>query len=218
MTRYRMTRIKICGMTRRKDVLKAVELGVDGLGFILAESPRRVSLEDVAKLTEGLPPFVSAVAVLVNPPAEKLAGVVSSGLFTHIQFHGKEDPMMLKGLPIKTIKAFGISSEQDLQEIQNYQGADYFLYDTRVGKSSGGTGKSFDWSLVKQVAGIKTFILAGGLGPDNVAEAIRICRPSAVDLNSCLESEPGKKDPELMRQAVNKIREGELNILRMEPR
>ncbi len=216
MTRYRMTLIKICGMTRRKDVLKAVELGVDGLGFILAESPRRVSLEDVTKLTEGLPPFVSTVAVVVNPNADELAGIVSSGLFTHIQFHGKEDPMMLTGLPIKTIKAFGISSEGDLEEIQNYQGADYFLYDARVGEFSGGTGKTFNWSLVKQVAGIKPFILAGGLGPDNVAKAIRICRPSAVDLNSCLESEPGKKDPELMEQAVNKIRESELNTLKSE--
>ena len=201
-------------MTRRKDVLKAVELGVDGLGFILAESPRRVSLEDVAKLTEGLPPFVSTVAVVVNPNADELEGIVSSGLFSHIQFHGQEDPFVLKGLPIKTIKAFGISSKEDLEEIQNYQGADYFLFDTRVGKNSGGTGKRFDWSLLKQVAAEKPFIVAGGLGPENVSEAIRICRPSAVDLNSRLETEPGHKEPKLMEQAVKKIREKDSSLLR----
>lgn len=202
-----MTRIKVCGMTRREDVETAVAFGVDALGFILAKSPRRVSLERVRELTGGLPPFVSTVAVVMNPTPDEVADVVASGLFSHIQFHGQEAPAMLSGLPVKTIKAFGIASAKDLERVAAYGAADTFLFDARVGEVSGGTGQTFDWSLLKCVAQDKPFILAGGLGPENVAEAVRACRPAAVDLNSRLESEPGKKDPERMRQAVRRIRE-----------
>lgn len=202
-----MTRIKVCGMTRRQDLEVAVALGVDALGFILAKSPRRVSLKRVADLTEGLPPFVSTVAVVVDPAEGELAEIVASGLFSHIQFHGQEDPAMLTGLPMKTIKAVGIASEDDLERVNAYGGADYFLFDARVGKCCGGTGQTFDWSLLRKVGQAKPFILAGGLGPENVAGAVRSCRPAAVDLNSRIESAPGIKDAERMRQAVARIRE-----------
>lgn len=213
-----MTQIKICGLTRSQDVEAAVNLGVNALGFILVKSPRQVSLECAARLIQDLPPFISTVAVVMDPEEKELTEVVSSGLFSHIQFHGQEDPAMLRELPVKTIKAFGIASARDLENIHIYQGANYFLFDTRIGGSSGGTGKTFDWTLIKNIAGETPFILAGGLGPDNVEKAIRICRPAAVDLNSKIESEPGKKDPELMRQAVIRIRGSELNILRSEIR
>ena len=202
-----MTRIKVCGLTRREDVETALELGVDALGFILAESPRKVSLEQVAALTVGLPPFVSTVAVVKDPTKEELDDMVGSGLFSHIQFHGHEDPALMKGLGVRTIKAFGISGPEDLEEVADYGEADFFLFDARVGKASGGTGQTFDWSLLEQVRVKKPLILAGGLGPENVAEAIRGCRPAAVDLNSRLEISPGVKDPERMREAVRKIRE-----------
>lgn len=207
-----MTRIKVCGMTRREDVEVAVALGVNALGFILAKSPRRVSLQKVAELTEGLPPFVSTVAVVMNPTKDELIDVVAGGLFSHIQFHGQEDPRMLTGLPVKTVKAFGIAGREDLEQVEAYGMADCFLFDARVGSASGGTGQSFDWSLLKGFVGDKPFILAGGLGPENVAEAIRASRPVAVDLNSRIESEPGKKDPGRMRQAVQRIREADLEL------
>lgn len=211
-----MIRIKICGLTNSRDVKTAAALGVDALGFILTESPRKISLECAARLIENLPPFISRVAVVMNPEQGKLAEILSSGLFSHIQFHGQEDPAMLSGLCVKTIKTFSIATEADLQDMDKYREADYFLLDTRIGKSCGGTGKPFDWALIKKVTGNKQFILAGGLGPENVLQAISICKPIAVDLNSRLESEPGKKDPELMRQAVYRIRKSELNTLRSE--
>ncbi|MBN1334076.1 MAG: phosphoribosylanthranilate isomerase [Synergistales bacterium] len=211
-----MTGIKVCGLTRREDVNAAVESGINALGFILAESPRRVSLEQVAELTRGLPPFISTVAVVMNPQKRMLERVIASDLFSHIQFHGQEDPAMLLGHKLKTIKTFSIATEADLKDIENYQGADYFLFDTRVGRTSGGTGRTFNWELLKKILPGKPFILAGGLGPDNVTEAIRICRPSAVDLNSRLEREPGKKDRELIREAVLRVHESDFSILRSE--
>jgi len=211
-----LTGIKVCGLTRREDVNAAVEFGVNALGFILAESPRRVSLEQVGELTLGLPPFVSTVAVVVNPEKSMVDRIADSGLFSHIQFHGKEDPAVLLGLDLKTIKTFSIAAEADLHDMEYYQGADYFLFDTRMGRSCGGTGKTFNWDLLKKIRPQKPFILAGGLGPENVTEAIRICRPSAIDLNSRLEREPGKKDRELIREAVLRVRESEFSILRSE--
>jgi len=209
-----MTRIKICGMTCEEDVETAVELGVDALGFILARSPRCVTLEKVTAITRGIPPFISTVAVVANPEPGELAKIAGSGLFTHIQFHGQETPEMLAGLQIGTIKAFGIASAKDLERIDLYWTADYFLFDSRVGETCGGTGKAFDWTILKGLAAAKPFILAGGLGPENVAEAIKACRPAAVDLNSRLEIKPGKKDPERIRQAVKEIREADKNISR----
>ncbi len=202
-----MTRIKVCGLTRREDVETALELGVDALGFILAESPRKVSLEQVTGLTVGLPPFVSTVAVVKAPTEGELGDIVGSGLFSHIQFHGHEDPALMEGLAVRTIKAFGISGPEDLDEVRVYGGADYFLFDARVGRASGGTGQTFDWSLLERIRIEKPMILAGGLGPENVTEAIRGCRPAAVDLNSRLETAPGVKDPKRMRETVRKIRE-----------
>lgn len=213
-----MTRIKICGMTCEEDVDIAVELGVDALGFILARSPRCVTLEKVTAITRGIPPFISTVAVVADPEPEELAKIAASGLFTHIQFHGQEPPGILTGLQPGTIKAFGIASAKDLERINLYWTADYFLFDSRVGETCGGTGKAFDWAILKDKAQEKPFILAGGLGPENVAEAIRACRPAAVDLNSRLESEPGKKDPKRIRQAVIAIREADENISRGENR
>lgn len=213
-----MTRIKICGMTCEEDVDTAVEFGVDALGFILAKSPRCVTLEKVAAITLGIPPFISTVAVVADPEPEELTKIVASGLFTHIQFHGQEPPGILTGLQPGTIKAFGIASAKDLERINLYWTADYFLFDSRVEGACGGTGKPFDWTTLKGLAAAKPFILAGGLGPENVAEAIRVCRPAAVDLNSRLESEPGKKDPERIRHAVSEIREADKNISRGEGR
>jgi len=207
-----MTRIKICGMTCEEDVETAVEAGVDALGFIMTKSPRSVTLEKVAAVTREIPPFISTVAVVANPEPAELAKIVASGLFTHIQFHGQEPPGILAGLQTGTIKAFGIASAKDLERINLYWTADFFLFDSRVDGACGGIGKTFDWSILKGLATAKPFILAGGLGPENVAEAIKACRPAAVDLNSRLELKPGKKDPERIRLSVREIRDADKNI------
>lgn len=209
-----VTRIKICGITRKEDVSKAVMLGVDALGFILAESPRRISLEKTAELVRLIPPFVSTVAVVANPEITELEKIRRSGIFSYVQFHGGKDPDSLSVRPLKTIRAFSIGEERDLESIPYTSTDDFILFDTKSGEKRGGTGETFDWSLLKTVKMAKPFILAGGLGPENIIEAIERCRPAAVDLNSCIEKEPGIKDHEKMELTVKRIREDHTYITR----
>lgn len=201
-----MTRIKVCGLTRREDVEVAVALGVDALGFILAGSPRQVTLDRVADLVEEIPPFTATVAVVRNPDREELQRVTASGLFTYLQFHGDESGELMAAQPLATIKAFGIASEEDMRRAVACAGTDYLLLDTRAGGKSGGTGRTFPWELVEAARPVRPFILAGGLGPENLEEALRRCRPAAVDLNSRVETSPGVKDGELLRRAVMVVR------------
>ena len=207
-----MTRIKICGITRKEDVSKAVTLGVDAIGFILAESPRRISLEKAAELVRPIPPFISTVAVIADPEKSELEKICRTGIFSHVQFHGQKEPDKLQVWPLKTIRAFAIEDEGDLQNIQYYSSADFILFDTKNGDKRGGTGKTFEWSLLKKIKIAKPFILAGGLGPENILEAIERCRPAAVDLNSCIEKEPGIKDHEKMELTVKRIRQDHTDI------
>ena len=205
--RQQPTKIKICGLTRREDIEISVSLGVDALGFILAESPRQVTLTQARELTVGLPPFIARVAVVVNPDQSRLDEIIASRIFTAIQFHGNEDPATFRDIPLKTIKAISISDQSDLKEVTKYQGqADYLLFDTKVGSQTGGTGKSFDWSLLASKELNQNYILAGGLGPANIKAALARLQPAAVDLNSRLETAPGRKDPELIRETVNIIK------------
>lgn len=199
--------IKVCGMTCREDVDYAVELGVDALGFILAESTRKVELKTVKELSSNLPPFIDIIAVVVNPEAEKIENIIESGLFNYIQLHGSEDSEMIKKLPLKTIKAISIEKAEDLKEIEKYKdAADYLLFDTKLGSQTGGTGQSFDWSLLKDTDYKKNYILAGGLGADNIELALSRLGPAAVDINSKIESSPGKKDHQLLKETVEIIK------------
>jgi phosphoribosylanthranilate isomerase len=198
--------IKVCGMRFREDIDYAVELGVDALGFILAESARKVEIDTVKKLTHNLPPFINIIAVVVNPEAEKIEDIIESGLFNYIQLHGSEDPEMIKNLPLKTIKAISIAGEEDLKQIDKYKdAADYLLFDTKLGSQTGGTGQIFDWSLLKDTDYKKNYILAGGLGADNIELALHKLRPAAVDINSQVEISPGKKDHQLLKETVEII-------------
>lgn len=207
-----MIRKKVCGLTRRTDVLLAEKLGVDALGFILASSTRQVTTERVCKLIEGISPFISRVAVTVNPEKEYLQKIVASGLFDYIQFHGNEDPALIASIPLKKIKAISIGDSRDLEKLAQYrQVVDYFLFDTRHGNKTGGTGKSFDWDLLSGANINQPFILAGGLGPDNLQQAIDHLRPDAVDLNSKIESSPGVKDHKLLEQVIEIIEQENLN-------
>ncbi len=200
--------IKVCGMTRREDIEFAVELGVDALGFILAESPRKVELETVKMLVSDLPPFIDRIAVLVNPESEKIDRIIESGLFNYIQLHGSEDPEMIKKLPLKTIKAISVAGKEDLKKIDIYkEAADYLLFDTKIGRQTGGTGESFDWSLLRESRYKKKYILAGGLGADNIELALKCLNPAAVDINSQVESSPGKKDQQLLKETLEIIKE-----------
>ncbi len=205
-----MIQIKICGITRLKDALQAVKLGVNALGFILADSPRRVYLQDVRRITAFLPPFISRVAVVVNPADIELEEIVKSRLFDYIQFHGTEDPQIITHTPLKTIKAISIADRSDLEKISKYSDSNYYLFDTKINNQSGGTGKTFNWQLLNNISINKPFILAGGLGPDNIISALKTVKPAAVDLNSRIEKYAGIKDHNLLAETILKIKKIEL--------
>lgn len=198
-----MIRIKVCGITNITDAVNIANLNIHALGFILSESPRKVELSEVARISELLPPFVSRVAVVVNITPNELEKIQNSKLFDYIQFHGSEDISLIKKCNLKTIKAIKIENEKSLSEIAVYQNVvDYLLFDTKIENKIGGTGKAFEWNILKKATIKKPYILAGGIGPENVSQAIATLKPAAIDLNSKVEKSPGKKDTNLIKQTL----------------
>ena len=201
-----MTRIKICGITNKQDALEAVRLGVDALGFVFAHSSRRVIPRMVQEIVELLPPFISRVGVFVDEDKEKVKKIANSCHLTTLQFHGEEAPSYCQGFREKIVKAFSIKDTSVLEKIPEYE-VDAYLLDSYSPLRYGGTGKTFDWDIARE---IKEFgvpiILSGGLNPDNVKEAIERVRPYAVDVGSGVEAREGKKDPEKLKSFVMKVR------------
>ncbi|MCD6232454.1 phosphoribosylanthranilate isomerase [Candidatus Aerophobetes bacterium] len=202
-----MTKIKICGITNERDALGAVNLGVDALGFIFAESPRRVSPQKVKKIVSLLPPFISLVGVFVNEDKKKVEEIARYCSLTHLQFHGEESPSYCQQFKERVIKAFRMKGEETLREISQYKGVSAYLLDTYSLKKRGGTGELFDWKLAQKVKkrGVP-IILAGGLNSENVDKAIAKVRPYAVDTSSGVERKEGEKDFQKMREFVRRVR------------
>ncbi len=205
-------KVKICGITSIEDALTALEFGADALGFIFyAKSPRYVTPEAVKEITSALPPFVSTVGVFVDSPTEQINEVVRRAGINSVQLHGKESPeecAMAEGASV--IKAFRVSGEDDIAGIGAYATNDYtvaaVLLDTFVEGTHGGTGKTFDWKLAIKAKKYGPLILSGGLGPDNVSEAIETVRPYAVDVSSGVESAPGTKEPEKVKRFIEEAK------------
>jgi phosphoribosylanthranilate isomerase len=207
-----MTRVKICGITNPDDAWLATEMGVDALGFIFAESPRRIDPVKAKTIIRSLPPLVKTVGVFVNEEPARIKEIISFCGLDLIQLHGVESPEISRDLMPYSIKAFRIQNERDIKNIKRYRGVvRAILLDTFQKGKAGGTGMTFDWSLAVKAkeTGIP-LILAGGLGPENIQGAITIVKPYAVDINSGIEEQPGKKDPLLMKQLIEKIRKIEL--------
>ena len=204
-----MTKIKICGITNLEDAWLAAELGADALGFIFAETPRRITPAKAKTIIHSLPPLVKTVGVFVNEDPSRIKKIKSECGLDLIQLHGDESPEMCRDLMPYSIKAFRIQNETSIKNIKRYQGfVRAILLDTYQKGKAGGTGRTFDWSLGLKAkeAGIP-IILSGGLGPENIQEAIRSVDPYAVDINSGIEKRPGKKDPVLMKQLMEKIKD-----------
>ncbi len=198
------TRIKICGITREVDALLAASLGADATGFILAPSQRRIELSAAIEIVRGLPPFLDRVAVLVNPSPRELEGVVQSRAFTHIQLHGTEAPETCNSQLLPVVKAFPLLEECHLDQMRQFLHccSVTVLADAR----SGGSGETCDWSLAARAAREWPLVLAGGLDPNNVAEAIESVRPAAVDVSSGVEASAGVKDPARMEAFFAAVR------------
>ncbi|MBF0308369.1 MAG: phosphoribosylanthranilate isomerase [Magnetococcales bacterium] len=200
------TRIKICGLTREEEVVKAVELGVDAIGLVFhPASPRHVSLERAALLAGRVPPFVSLVGLFVNASSALINEAIAACRLTVIQFHGDETPEACRGWPCRVIKAVRVAGRGDLLGLERYQ-VEAFLLDAKVSGAFGGTGQRFDWSLLREWTVAKPLILAGGLHAENVGEALRQVRPWAVDCSSGVEESPGRKDPLRMARFVEEVR------------
>jgi phosphoribosylanthranilate isomerase len=196
-----MVRIKICGITNLEDALLAAALGADALGFIFyAKSPRHVAPEAAREIIAQLPPFVASVGVFVDEDAAVVQELAANVGLDWVQLHGQESPEYCRNLGRRVIKAFRIQDEDSLRRLADYQGAaQALLLDTYKKGQVGGTGEIFDWHLAREAKKYGHIILAGGLNPDNVAQAIEVAEPDAVDAASGTEAAPGKKDPAKLR-------------------
>lgn len=200
------TRVKICGITSLDDALAAADAGADALGFnFYAQSPRYVTLSKAGGIMKKLPPFVGRVGVFVNPTQAEVERALSSMRLDWLQFHGDEDFDFVSRFPLDmVIKAQRVKDKKNLKALLPFSGSAAFLLDAHSEGSYGGSGKTFRWDIAleaKKKYG-RPVILAGGLTPANVAEAVRKVKPWAVDTASGVESAPGKKDKEKMRQFI----------------
>ena len=203
-----MTRVKICGITTPEDALTAVEAGTDALGFVFyRESPRHIFPEEAARIISLLPPFIQAVGLFVNEEPEtvnRISRICRLGL---VQLHGDETPDYCRRIEQRVMKAFRVRSMTCLDPIADYRLSGCLL-DAYSPAAFGGTGQSFNWEIAQEAVrrGHK-IVLAGGLTPENVAEAIRLTHPYAVDVSSGVESTPGKKDADKVRQFIRNAKE-----------
>lgn len=194
-------------MTRQTDALYAASLGVDAVGFVLAKSPRRVGPQVVREISLSLPPFVSTVGVVVDMDLETLRKTASLCRLHWVQLHGHESPEYCRALDSNIIKALRVKDRESLEAMAAYEDCvQGFLLDTYVKGKPGGTGKTFDWTLVKEAKKYGPVILAGGLTAEEIREAIHVARPYGVDVSSGVESAPGVKDREKMRRFVAEVR------------
>ena len=200
-----MSRIKICGLRRPEDIAAVNEARPDYCGFIIEfpSSFRSVTADEVRELVKELDPEIRPVGVFVNAPMELVRTLLDDGTLALAQLHGQEDESYIRELK-KTvekpvIKAFSVKTKEDIEKAI-LSPADYILLD----QGGGGTGKTFDWTLIPEIR--REFFLAGGLGTENLRQAIREIRPYAVDLSSSVETDKWK-DPEKIRQVVDIVRE-----------
>ncbi len=196
-----MTRVKICGITRLEDARLAIELGADGLGFnFYPPSPRYVAPAAAREILRQLPPLVMPVGVFADETdGARVAAVAREAGVAALQIHGPRFPALSSGLEgFWIIRAVAVRDSFKPEELKSLN-ASTFLLDSFDATLRGGTGKSFDWKLARDAARFGRIILAGGLTPENVTEAVREARPFAVDVASGVESAPGKKDPSKLR-------------------
>jgi phosphoribosylanthranilate isomerase len=198
-------RVKVCGITRVEDALCAADHGAEAVGMIFAAgSPRRVSLDHAAAIVAALPPFVTPVGVFVDPAREDVLTALRETGIRALQFHGNERPEEMMGYSVPVVKAFHVGPGFDPRRMRSYRVAAYLL-DNRTRQAPGGTGMAFDWSLAAGANEHGHIILAGGLTPENVLEAIRTVHPYAVDINSGVEQAPGIKDHARIRLLFTRL-------------
>ena len=202
--RLTMVKVKVCGITNVGDARAAVESGADALGLVFAHSPRKVGVEEAREVAQALPEGVLKVGVFVNEEPEEVLRIAEAVGLDYAQLHGDEGPeavTWLRDRGVGVIKALRVRDEGSIAELERYE-ADLFLLDAYSEKARGGTGERFDWGLAKSLKGRGNILVSGGLGPENVGEAVRLFEPYGVDASSSLESAPGKKDRKRVRRFI----------------
>ena len=199
-----MRLVKICGITNAGDARGAADAGADAVGLVFAESPRRVGIEEARRISMALPENILRVGVFVDEePAEILRISREVGLDL-AQLHGDETPEAVTSVReggVKVMKAVRVRSATSLGTLDEYE-ADLFLLDAYSDKARGGTGERFDWGVAKSLRGRDNIVVSGGLGPENVREAVQFFEPYGVDASSALEHGPGRKNGERVRRFV----------------
>ncbi len=200
-----MIRVKICGITDKDDAFKAIKFGADALGFVFTKkSPRYVSPSRARNIISILPPFITTVGVFVNERQGAVNDIVSFAGLNAVQLHGDEDPQYVRRLKrgnCAVIKAFRVNAAFDFDMIKKYD-VNGILFDAYQEDAYGGTGKTFNWELLRQADIKRPYILSGGLNQENVLEAVNLLKPYAVDVSSGVEAEPGKKDHRKMMSFI----------------
>lgn len=205
-------RIKMCGTTNLADALAAVQAGVDALGFIFHnKSPRHIEPEIARQIIACLPPFVDAVGVFVDCEQNEIGEIARFCGLTCIQLHGQEPPeycaTLRQSLPCQLIKALRVGTHSRAEDAAPYHAhVRGFLLDTYQKGQAGGTGQTFDWTLIGRLGLERKFILAGGLDVGNVQAAVETVGPYGIDVNSGVENSPGRKDHGRIRAFVQEVR------------
>ena len=201
-------RVKICGLTRVEDVKSAIEAGADAVGFVFTRSPRCISVETATRLVNYVPKGVLRVGLFLNQDRSEIRKVVSSVPLDVLQFHGSETEQECNAFGLPWLKAVAMENTESARQAErDFPNAMGLLLDSHTAGKRGGSGKIFDWTLSRPLS--MPVWLAGGLNADNVARAIRIVRPFAVDVSSGVEVSPGIKDTTRMTAFINAVREFE---------
>lgn len=203
-----MVRVKICGITNLVDARAAVEAGADALGFVFAKSPRKISPEKAKGIIGAIGPWTASVGVFVNSTYGEIMRIACTAGLSAIQLHGDESPKLverLKKTPFKVIKSIRVAGPEDLKDLSRFR-PDVFLFDAKVAGQYGGTGKRFDWTILKSKNSQRPFIISGGLSCENVAQAARTPSVYGVDVSSGVERSPGRKDKKLIKEFISRAK------------
>jgi len=200
-------KIKICGITSAADAEAAVQAGADALGLMFFPgSPRHISLEMAQAISRSLPPYILRTGVFADPDPSDVFAAIQQCQLNLLQFHGNETPEFCLQFGLMTMKAFRMKNADSLLALTAFH-TDAYLLDSHVAGKPGGTGETFNWDLALEAKKFgKPIFLAGGLTPQNVAEAVRKVQPFGVDVSSGVEQSPGKKDAKKMRDFVAAVR------------
>jgi phosphoribosylanthranilate isomerase len=199
-----MTLVKICGITNVGDARVAADAGADAVGLVFAESPRRVDVEEARRISLALPKNILRVGVFVDEEPAEILRISREVRLDLAQLHGDEPPGDVTAVRqggVKVMKALRVSDAVSLEALDEYE-ADLFLLDAHSERARGGTGERFDWGVAKSSTGRDIIVVSGGLGPENVREAVEFFKPYGVDASSSLEDEPGRKNGERVRRFV----------------